>query len=390
MGSTSVFKIKVFDLRGITVYSSEHAQIGEDKAENAGWRSAVRGVPASELTRRDRFSAFEGVVENRDLISSYVPVHRTGSGEIVGVFEIYSDATPFIEQLAESSARFAATMKANGKLLEQASAQNANKVHASSMRFLAIVYALLAVLYLALLLIVRRGQRLIDRQAREQELSAMREKEGHREKMAALATLAANVSHEVGNPLEIISGIAQEMRSRFERSDPRAAGEAGRVLDQTWRIAAMTREIAQFASSGGASRELVDANAMVKSVCDFLRFDQRLRDVRLELEPASGLPACAVIPDHLNEVLMGLVQACAAELLAAHGPGGRIVVETQPRGDQVVVRIRGATGAGNGAAVEFSGSRVDGLRQRAHECGGTLEMADGAIELALDAAPSAA
>ena len=164
MKKSTVLKIKVYDLRGITLYSSEHKQIGEDKTGDAGWVSAVAGKPASALTRRDRFSAFEGVVVNRDLISTYLPVRAAGSENIVGVFEVYSDVTPFLEQINSTSSEIRKLIAANRTQVDVAAAANREKVDANQKVLLAAMFGTLVLLYLALYLIVRNAQRIIDKQ----------------------------------------------------------------------------------------------------------------------------------------------------------------------------------------------------------------------------------
>jgi len=99
MRNSTTYKVKVYDTLGRNIYSSERAQIGEDKKGNPGFQGAMNGVIKTELVHKEKFSAFEQVVENRDLIQSYIPQYEPNQPQPAGVFEIYSDATPFLAEI---------------------------------------------------------------------------------------------------------------------------------------------------------------------------------------------------------------------------------------------------------------------------------------------------
>jgi hypothetical protein len=135
----SVVKVKIYTLKGITAFSSQESQIGEDKSENAGFIAARNGSVSSELTHRDTFSAFEGEIENRDVISSYVPIRR-GDASVEGVFEVYDDVTPLLEDISTTQRNIAIG-----------------------------VTLILSILYIILFLLVRRADNLIQQQFIEQQ-----------------------------------------------------------------------------------------------------------------------------------------------------------------------------------------------------------------------------
>ena len=373
---STVFKVKVFDTRGVTVYSSEQRQIGEDAHPNAGWQRAAAGQPASELTHRDRFSAFERVVEDRDLISTYVPVRAVGAGPVVGVFELYSDVTPFLQQTRAAARQFAEITAANQAHAVQAADAALDKVVDTSNRFLWIVGALLALLYVVSLLIVRHGQRIIDAQRQAQHQAAQRERLWHREKMAALATMAANIAHEVGNPLAVVAGVAALLPEI-----PGQEGAARQILAQTQRIARMTRQIADFASARGGGPEWLDVNARVKAVCDFLSFDLRLRGTPIDFQPGADLPVREMVADDIDELTMNLVQA-QADGAAQFAPGARLLVQTEVRGADLVLRA----GLDAGVPVDWPPqARLDALARRARDVGALLQQVDHVVELVMPA-----
>jgi len=171
--------------------------------------------------------------------------------------------------------------------------------------------------------------------------------------MAALSTMAANVSHEVGNPLAVIAGVAQAL------PDAEApGGPARRILEQTTRIAAMMRQVSDFAAAKGATPEWVDVNAMVKAVCDFHAFDRRMRSMPIEFTAGAGLPACLVVPDQLNEVLMTVLQGYA-DSVDERRPCGGVHVRTRHAEGMVVIAL-GCGTARNSECDALARLRNDG------------------------------
>lgn len=385
MRGTNVFKIKVYDLRGLTVYSSELQQVGEDKSDNRGWRAAAGGRVASELVHRNRFSAFEGEVEDRDLIQSYIPVGLPGGG-VAGVFEVYSDVTPLLQQLDVATARLAEVTTRNQERVTEAAGRNQATMALASTRLLLVAGVLLMLVYLALLYLVRNAQRLIDAEARSREQLALREQEWHRDKMATMAAMAANISHEVGNPLAIISGLAQEIEHWRTPGDVQPEIPK-MIVDQTTRIAAMTRRISDFASAGSDHPEVLDVNQLVTSVCDFLRFDRRFRGTPIEVRPGAGVLACEAVPDHLTEVFMGLLHAFEENCDRCGGAGGtRILVATEALEGTVRIHLACECGPDHlSCRVSPDDARLESARRRIEAQGGQLTLSMTGVEIRLPA-----
>lgn len=96
---THVVKVKIYDLKGRTIYSSESQQIGEDKSADPGFVAARAGGLTTTLYAVDSLDAFGQMLSNRDVLASYVPVRRSESADADAVFELYSDVTPFFEDM---------------------------------------------------------------------------------------------------------------------------------------------------------------------------------------------------------------------------------------------------------------------------------------------------
>ena len=97
MQDTTVARIKIYNRRGVVVYSTKPDQAGEAQEDNGGFDSAIKGKIASKLVYSGAFSFGRGT-EDDNLMSTYIPVRRSAADPVQGVFEIYTDVDDLIAQ----------------------------------------------------------------------------------------------------------------------------------------------------------------------------------------------------------------------------------------------------------------------------------------------------
>ena len=189
-----------------------------------------------------------------------------------------------------------------------------------------------------------------DLRERESQLEVARQQQFHKEKMAAVGTLAAAVAHEINNPMSAIVGIAEAMEgeSRTHRCQLHVSPcQPAMILEQARRVISITRQIGDFSVPQSQHQDLLDLNGLLRRTCNFVTFDRRFRRVELCLELDPELPAVFGVADHLTQVAMNLLINAADALLERYDPPPKICVSTVVRNGKVVLEV-----ADNGVGIE--------------------------------------
>ncbi len=192
-----------------------------------------------------------------------------------------------------------------------------------------------------LMLAMNRMQAELKRREQLQEIS--RQQSFHQEKMAAIGSVAATLAHEIGNPINSISGIAQHtidtIRSGQCPDSRTLLGNAELTVRQTERIGSIVRQLADLSTSHPPDPDLLNLNELVQTTCSFVRYDRRFRGTELVSDLDRNLPAVRAVNDHLTQVLMNLLINAADALEGASGRTPTIRVSTRKTRDGVTLSI---------------------------------------------------
>jgi len=127
----------------------------------------------------------------------------------------------------------------------------------------------------------------------------------HSERLASVGQLAAGLAHELGTPLNIISGRAEYL-ARRSRSPDEIKDNLEVIRSQSERIASIVRRLLEFARRKEPNFRSVDLPALLDNIHHMLEHQLQAKHIRVEFESAQGLPVIHADPDLLQQVFLNL------------------------------------------------------------------------------------
>ncbi|MGC1629583.1 MAG: HAMP domain-containing sensor histidine kinase [Candidatus Acidiferrales bacterium] len=154
------------------------------------------------------------------------------------------------------------------------------------------------------------------------------------EKLASLGQLAAGAAHEINNPLTAILGYSDLLTIENE-SGTRAHSLGEKIREQARRTKDLVNNLLSFARQVPVEKQLLDLNTVLTGAVQLRNLDLREKNIRIELENRSILPAVRGDPNQLLQVFYHLISN-AVDAMVPAGGGVLLIRTLRERGNVVI------------------------------------------------------
>jgi signal transduction histidine kinase len=151
----------------------------------------------------------------------------------------------------------------------------------------------------------------------------------HSEKLAALGRLASRLAHEIGTPLYVIQGRAEQLLQ--QRSLPeKDRGVINIIITQIDRISGFIRQLLTLSHRPEPQLRAISLNDVVRRVGQAIDEQRNHSGVEIVVELTEELPQILGDSDQLQQVLLNL----SVNALQAVGGAGRVTLGTRYAGEE--------------------------------------------------------
>lgn len=144
--------------------------------------------------------------------------------------------------------------------------------------------------------------------------------------LAALGRMAAQVAHELRNPLGGLKLFAEYLEHRLGKAgDAEGAEVAGKINREVDHMTDLVREITQFSRPGSLRRIPTNLNGLMESCLALAQARVAGKEIRVALQFDPALPQAALDPREIRKVFLNLI----VNALEAMEAGGTLTLRTR-------------------------------------------------------------
>jgi two-component system NtrC family sensor kinase len=150
-------------------------------------------------------------------------------------------------------------------------------------------------------------------------------------KMASIGRMAANVAHEINNPLAIINekaGLIQDLFTLKQQyaGDSKLAGLVESILTSVRRAGKITKRLLTFARHMEGTVETVSVEQVIRDVLSFLEKAAEFGNIQIRFDALEETPPIESDRGKLQQIFLNIIN----NAFAAMGKGGHLDIQVAP------------------------------------------------------------
>ena len=182
-------------------------------------------------------------------------------------------------------------------------------------------------------------------------------------KLAAIGELAANIAHEINNPLTTVLGFASFIAERLPAEDPMRE-ELGLIQEEASRARDIVRDLLQFSRQRDFMPEPADVNTVLDQVVAMVRRQGAFNTITVTEAYAPDLAMVEMDVPRIKQVFLNVIN----NAVYAMKDGGTLTIRTTPAGETVRIAFEDT---GPGIPPEILGRIFDPFFTTKPEVSGT-------------------
>ncbi|KPJ78507.1 MAG: transcriptional regulator [Deltaproteobacteria bacterium SG8_13] len=295
--SFNVETVNIYDIDNTISYSFNPELVGRGSMGGTGYRKALGGERVSRQIQQGNFVEILLGIPRESRMITFAPLRAEKlpsliSGPILGVVEIVQD----LSEEYKTIFRYQILVICTSALV-------------------------MLVLFIFLVFVVRRGERIIE--ARALERMRLKEQLSRAEHLSSLGEMAAAISHEIRNPLGIIRSSSELLKKKISAVDP-SNPVPDIIIEESSRLNSIITDFLNFARPRTPALIPCNVEDVVEKNLTFLSTQREMGKYRFHKEFHGDLPEISADSAMLYQAFLNIL----INAIQAMPDGGRITIKT--------------------------------------------------------------